>query len=144
MRKGGIVVFAGIALGAVAVVGAALLLQKFRKNKYVAEAEDQLVERVLAIARKSRIAPAKSVAKKIKPKKSVKSKKADAHAVAKKGKEQLLAKKMKKGVSYSQIELAEMSGIPYRSVRRYVEELVAQGKVSASGYGKGKTFSTIA
>lgn len=52
-----------------------------------------------------------------------------------------LLKIMKAGKSYTQVELQELSSIPYRSVRRYIDALVKDQKITAVGYGKGRKFS---
>lgn len=54
-----------------------------------------------------------------------------------------LLKKLRRGREYTQVEIQELSKIPYRSVRRYVDELLTQGKLEANGYGKGKRFKKV-
>lgn len=56
-------------------------------------------------------------------------------------KAQALLKLMKAGKAYTQVELQELSNIPYRSVRRYIEALIRDQKITAEGYGKGRKFS---
>lgn len=51
-----------------------------------------------------------------------------------------ILKSMEAAREYTQTELATVSQIPYRTVRRYVEDLVKSGKVAEKGYGKGKRF----
>jgi predicted HTH transcriptional regulator len=76
-------------------------------------------------------------------KSSGKVKKLSSLAVAKLGNAKKLLEFMKKGKEYTQVMLEEISKIPYRSVRRYIEALLKQGKIIASGYGKGKHFRRV-
>lgn len=52
-----------------------------------------------------------------------------------------LLKKLEAGRAYTQVEIQKLSKVPYRTVRRYVEELLGHDLLVASGYGKGKRFS---
>jgi vacuolar-type H+-ATPase subunit I/STV1 len=94
-------------------------------RKVAAQAEDTL-ENV-----------ADSVTKAIKKRSPKKVKKSIA-AITAKATEVLAV--MTKNKQYTQKELADLTSIPYRSIRRYVEELIGSKKVSENGYGKGKRF----
>lgn len=47
---------------------------------------------------------------------------------------------MKKGSEYTQLQISELSGIPYRTIRREIAALLKAKKIHESGYGKGKRF----
>jgi hypothetical protein len=130
MRNGKLLAVVGIVAGAVGILGAALLFRKFRSVKVVADAEDRLVEEVMRVALPKRIKP-----------KSKKGKKVSVLTKQKLGKAGEVLRKMKAGNSYTQIELEQLTKIPYRSIRRYVEVLHKEGKIITEGYGKGKKFS---
>lgn len=89
-------------------------------------------------------AKVEKVAKKVatsakKAKKSV-AKQAKKSIAAVSGKAADVLSAMTKNKQYTQKELADLTNIPYRSIRRYVEELVTGKKISENGYGKGKRF----
>ncbi len=48
-----------------------------------------------------------------------------------------LLKFIRKGKQYTQQQLAEASGIPYRTVRRYIKILAENGLVGTSGKARG-------
>jgi|GEM_PF-3145463 len=47
---------------------------------------------------------------------------------------------MKKNIEYTQLQVSELSGIPYRTVRREIAVLSKSKQIQESGYGKGKRF----
>lgn len=130
MRKSALFLAAGAVAGTIGLLGAALLLKRFRGVKVVADAEDRLVDEIMKVALPKRTRKSKKV-----------TKKTSVAVKQKKSKTGSLLSKMKKGSAYTQVELAELANIPYRSVRRYVESLVAEKKLETLGYGKGKKFS---
>lgn len=132
MRKRDVLTFGGVIVGAAGVLVAGLILKKFIANKKVEKFEEELVS---AIIEKS---PIKITTPK--KKKQSKSRKESKLAKTKQGNALRLLKYFKPGVMYSQVELVDKSGIPYRTIRRYTEFLLQQKKIMASGYGKGKKF----
>lgn len=108
-----------------AVVGVLFVKELLSPHNKVSETVDTIIRQVK-----------KKVTKKRAPlKKSNPTKTATPSSHAK------LLSVMKKGTQYTQVELQSISKIPYRSVRRYVESLVSAGKISETGYGKGKRFT---
>lgn len=138
MRSKEISALTGIIVGAAGVVALGFLLKKFLSNKKVEQFEEKLVAKIVENSPFSR-------EKRSKPKKkntSIAKRKSKA-VVAKLGNAKNLLAMMKKGKEYSQIMLENISNISYRSVRRYIDVLVKQGKVTAKGYGKGKKFMKV-
>ena len=116
----------GFAAGALALVGVAFVLKKacdvgVIDVEKVKKIDEKLVKQVRTFAKKSTVKVSKLVKQK-------KQKALD------------LLKYMKKATHYTQVELVKLTSIPYRSVRRYVDELIKEGKLLAKGYGKGKKF----
>ncbi|MCC7303973.1 hypothetical protein IT418_00970 [bacterium] len=118
---------AGVVVGAAGIIAVGFLLRKFIGNKQVEAFEEKLVEKIVESS------PFKSQRKRTVKKKSK-------LVVAKLGNAKKLLSVMKKGKEYTQVMLVSVSKISYRSVRRYIETLVQQGKIVTRGYGKGKKF----
>ncbi len=125
----------GLIVGVVGAAIAVALVLKHRKNQERHELEDHISfpfhipDGELEVASST---PMVSVTPGKKSSSLVKQKQDKAHA---------LLKIMKTGQTYTQVELQELSDIPYRSVRRYIDALVKDQKIKAKGYGKGRKFS---
>jgi hypothetical protein len=135
MRRRDVVALAGVVAGAAGVITLGFLLKKFLSSKRVEKFEEELVERIIENSPIHGITAGKKRSKrsaKVQGSRLVKQKRDSAA--------KLLAS-MKRGQSYTQVELVDKSGIPYRSVRRYVELLAKEGKLRSMGYGKGKKFT---
>jgi len=151
MRRRDVLAFAGIVAGAAGVIALGFLLKKFIANKKVEKFEDELVGRIVdGSPFKEAVRPRKKSRKtRVLSKRPVKTRKAVTKSNAKKtsvlvfektNRAKKLLSAMDKGQAYTQVMLEKQARLPYRSVRRYVEYLVQQGKVQAMGYGKGKKF----
>lgn len=141
MRNREISAVAGILVGVAGIVALGLLLKKFSSNKKIEAFEENLVEKIVEYSpfKKVKKQKSKKIVTTLK-KRIVASRKKSKLAVAKLGNAKKLLSFMKKGKEYTQVMLEEVSKIPYRSVRRYIEVLEDQGRIIASGYGKGKKF----
>lgn len=146
MRKRDIVTFTGVIVGAAGVIALGFLLKKFIANKKVEQFEEDLVAAIVdkspfhGITQTKKISAKETVVNKIVVKKP-NGRKVSVLAVAKLGNAKKLLEFMKKGAEYTQVMLENLSKIPYRSVRRYIDVLTKQGKIIATGYGKGKKFT---
>lgn len=138
MRNKEVLTIAGVVAGVAGVVTLGLLLKKFIANKKVEQFEEELVQ---TIVEKS---PFHAIELRKKSKGSkVKLRKVSILATAKLGNAKKLLDFMKREKEYTQVMLETISKIPYRSVRRYIDILSKQGKIVATGYGKGKKFMKV-
>lgn len=124
-RKSTLGSLSGIVLGAVGIVGGLLLWKILKGHEYSLDSADGSVARAVKHLRTT-----SKNAKKVSPN-------------PKASKVTQLLKVMKRGVSYTQVQLEKLTDIPYRSVRRYVDTLILQKKVASSGYGRGKVFKKV-
>jgi len=154
MRRRDVLAFAGIVAGAAGVVALGFFLKKFIANKKVERFEEELVARIVegspfkeAVRPRKRLRKAKNLLKKQANSRKTTAKSAvqrtSSLVFEKTNRARKLLSAMDKGQAYTQVMLEKQSHLPYRSVRRYVEYLVQQGKVQAMGYGKGKKFMRV-
>lgn len=130
----------GFLLGLGLIAAAGLAIYMVSKNREVAhDIENKDKSKKFAGSKKIRTTERASIAHLSKRRKSKKKK--TKLVQEKLRKSDAMLKKLKPGVEYTQIEIQKLTKIPYRSVRRYVNELIDQNKLIAKGYGKGKRFS---
>lgn len=126
---------AGIGLGIIGVVVSLTLVKRLGFPGIVGAGAGNMLDNELVKKFKKLGVPKKRVVKKIKRHTLLVEKKQN--------KSLFLWRLMKPGRGYTQIELQEISHVPYRSVRRYVESLLVAKKIKAVGYGKGRRFSKV-